>query len=279
MRPKALRAPRLRRIAVALVLGAITNVLVAGWCVYGVSTHLRWVYCGYWSEGGRDYGVSLHASAGKAMSYWHEADPGETRYVAWKAGVTSADPTEAGVPPGRRPPRWTTFGDERIARRLAEHPSVGTPGGLAVSSRCDVAYGWPLLSFRGGMMNLATGSGRGWLVEHDFGPELPMIETPEGPRTANGRPMMTMTEPRTMPLTPILSGAMVNTAVYGGAWWVVLFVPGVVRRWRRRRRGRCVACGYDRRGIGVEAVCPECGDHEPAARAAGGAAMVTGDRG
>jgi hypothetical protein len=28
---------------------------------------------------------------------------------------------------------------------------------------------------------------------------------------------------------------------------------------RRRKRGRCPKCGYDRRGIAAEARCPECG--------------------
>ncbi len=41
--------------------------------------------------------------------------------------------------------------------------------------------------------------------------------------------------------------------------------PGVYRRWRRRRAGRCAKCGYDLRGLppapdrGSDSVCPECG--------------------
>lgn len=40
-----------------------------------------------------------------------------------------------------------------------------------------------------------------------------------------------------------------------------------VRRWRRRRRGWCVGCGYDRFGLAAGAACPECN----APGAAGGA--------
>ena len=36
------------------------------------------------------------------------------------------------------------------------------------------------------------------------------------------------------------------------------FACGSVRRWRRRRRGRCLECGYNLTG-NVSGVCPECG--------------------
>ena len=36
------------------------------------------------------------------------------------------------------------------------------------------------------------------------------------------------------------------------------FVRGPVRRWRRRRKGLCIPCGYDLTG-NVSGVCPECG--------------------
>jgi hypothetical protein len=39
---------------------------------------------------------------------------------------------------------------------------------------------------------------------------------------------------------------------------------GRVRKRARARRGLCASCGYDRRGLGADAACPECG-----ARAAG----------
>lgn len=61
-----------------------------------------------------------------------------------------------------------------------------------------------------------------------------------------------------LPILPIWSGLIVNTAVYGGAWWLVLIGPRRARRWRRRRRGWCVACGYDLEGQ-VVGGCPECG--------------------
>jgi hypothetical protein len=59
-----------------------------------------------------------------------------------------------------------------------------------------------------------------------------------------------------LPVTPLWPGFLVDTAFWGGAAFVVWSVPGFVRRGARRRRGRCVRCGYELKGL---AVCPECG--------------------
>ncbi len=37
------------------------------------------------------------------------------------------------------------------------------------------------------------------------------------------------------------------------------FIRGPLRRWRRSRRGECLACGYNLTG-NVSGVCPECGE-------------------
>ena len=44
------------------------------------------------------------------------------------------------------------------------------------------------------------------------------------------------------------------------AYPTIAFVRGPLRRWRHRREGRCVKCGYDLRGS-VFGVCSECGNH------------------
>jgi hypothetical protein len=53
---------------------------------------------------------------------------------------------------------------------------------------------------------------------------------------------------------------LLNPLIVGGAAWVVLVVPWflgiIITRWSRRRRGRCMACGYP---IGTSSVCTECG--------------------
>ena len=118
----------------------------------------------------------------------------------------------------------------------------------------DEAYGWPLLSFRGGydVVPLAQVN-----MQHDFGPALPEIWThePQNYQTC---------EPRTVPLRPMWRGVAVNSLVYGAAWWVVVVVTGATRRWLRQDSGVCRGCGYDLRGLASGAVCPECGAEAPA---------------
>ena len=43
-----------------------------------------------------------------------------------------------------------------------------------------------------------------------------------------------------------------------GAYPAIAFSRGPLRRWHRRRLGRCLKCGYDLSG-NVSGVCPECG--------------------
>lgn len=59
-----------------------------------------------------------------------------------------------------------------------------------------------------------------------------------------------------LPLRPVWPGFAVNAALYAGVCWVLLATPGFVVRWRRRRNGRCPACGYDLAGLDR---CSECG--------------------
>ncbi len=66
---------------------------------------------------------------------------------------------------------------------------------------------------------------------------------------------------RVIPLAPIWLGFAVDTLFYGLAWVVLIALvvgPGALRRASRRRRGRCLRCAYDLRGIPAGA-CPECG--------------------
>ncbi len=43
------------------------------------------------------------------------------------------------------------------------------------------------------------------------------------------------------------------------AYPAVAFVRGPLRRWRRRRKGQCVTCGYNLTG-NTSGRCPECGE-------------------
>lgn len=69
---------------------------------------------------------------------------------------------------------------------------------------------------------------------------------------------------RRLPIEPVWLGFFGDVVLFGGGLWVLLRVRGVVRRYVRWKRGRCLECGYP---IGGSAVCTECGGVvAPAAR-------------
>jgi len=61
-----------------------------------------------------------------------------------------------------------------------------------------------------------------------------------------------------LPLRPIWPALVGDAAVFGAAWSIALLGPAWARREVRRRRGRCVMCGYDLGGHDAGG-CPECG--------------------
>ena len=58
--------------------------------------------------------------------------------------------------------------------------------------------------------------------------------------------------------TAVVVGLWLPTAIFA-AYPSIAFIRGPVRRWRRRRKGWCVKCGYDLIE-NVSGVCPECGE-------------------
>ena len=65
-----------------------------------------------------------------------------------------------------------------------------------------------------------------------------------------------------LPVMPVWPGFVVNTLVFAVVAVAAVVVPGVARASVRRRRGRCIACGYDLSGLDT---CPECGTAAPEA--------------
>ena len=59
-----------------------------------------------------------------------------------------------------------------------------------------------------------------------------------------------------VPVYPRWPGFAINTIFYAAILWVMFFVPGMLKRTLRRRRGQCPACAYP---VGTSNVCTECG--------------------
>jgi len=118
-----------------------------------------------------------------------------------------------------------------------------------------LAYGWP---WRAARLQRWEPHGR-VLLRHRRDPS----------RLRNGRALRlphhwNAAGPVWLPLEPVWPGLIGNLLVLSAAPAFVLAGCGAARRGLRRRRGRCPCCGYDRRGVALRAVCPECG-HRPAA--------------
>ncbi len=59
-----------------------------------------------------------------------------------------------------------------------------------------------------------------------------------------------------LPLRPIWPGFAINTLFYATLLWLLIPGPFALRRFIRRKRGQCPACGYP---AGESAICSECG--------------------
>lgn len=64
--------------------------------------------------------------------------------------------------------------------------------------------------------------------------------------------------PIDVPYLPLWRGLILNTLFYAAIWWGLLALPRLIRRTLRIRRGLCVRCAYDMRGL-TKTRCPECG--------------------
>jgi hypothetical protein len=68
---------------------------------------------------------------------------------------------------------------------------------------------------------------------------------------------------RAMPRAVLPLGFAIDALIFGFTLPVCVLAIGRIRRWRRRRRGWCPACGYNRAGLPCDAKCPECGTLPP----------------
>ncbi len=71
---------------------------------------------------------------------------------------------------------------------------------------------------------------------------------------------MIVTDLRILPLRPIWRGMIVDVCFYAALLYSANPGVGALKRWHRRRHGRCPVCAYDLRGQDPSSVvCPECG--------------------
>ena len=107
--------------------------------------------------------------------------------------------------------------------------------------------GWPLRTVRGAELFVNGDERYEWAIR------IPVEHHPKEYIGYWGHGMG-----RVLPLRPIWPGFLINTLFYALVLWLLWSTPFAARRLIRKRRGRCVKCGYDLTGTEHE-VCPECG--------------------
>lgn len=116
------------------------------------------------------------------------------------------------------------------------------------------AAGWPMLCLASTSSETTTGQRRtSWS----------MRLLPASPPSAAAPPDP---DRGAVPLRPLPLGLAANTLLFAAPLLIMLVIIPTARRALRRRRGRCAACGYDRRGLEAGQPCPECGSTHAVAR-------------
>ena len=205
-----------------LLLGAVVNVAVAWSCSIFVDVHSVDRQCVGDVFG---WGFDVWRTAGATRIHCNEFV-----MCAVGAGYDAPPPVPDSVP-------WwgpTDFGQFRRNGRYIGPPMEDARGWPLLSMWCEYEYVWPPGAWRTN-------------IEHGA-MSVPMT------RAGRGRRPITMG----LPLRPIWHGFLANSAFYAVLLYSLTGAPFTVRQSRRRRRGRCLSCGYDLRGRPSQG-CPECG--------------------
>jgi hypothetical protein len=168
----------------------------------------------------------------------------------------------AGERPGWLPASWAAAADSGERSR-------GTSWGFSwleseigrYSLRRD-EFGWPfraVVRYSAGVPHVPGDSFRGEAMRAFFAEFDAAAGLRAGVNLPRWVPRDTSLGPE-VAVWPQWPGLVMNVALYAGMVLLLWWGPGAARRRVRRRRGWCVACGYDLKGSGGSGgVCPECG--------------------
>lgn len=171
---------------------------------------------------------------------------------------------------GRGHTIWQGFDsdNEYPSREIAvpKHSILSAPPRFEHDQVFEHTVGWPIESWR-----------VRWLRHPSFYGQLSSMDVSGGLMLARRDNSQPYPAQRFLALSPHWSGAFANAGIWSGAWLGIAMLaaaPGAMRSMRRRRRKRCVICGYDLRGRD-EGVCPECGSPRSARRPVIGGGLLT----
>ncbi|MFZ4576147.1 MAG: hypothetical protein ACOYN0_17315 [Phycisphaerales bacterium] len=174
-------------------------------------------------------------------------------YYAWDLpGRTSVTAQNLPIPVGRARPTGA-LANWSDGFRVPSYTRLSTEPGVQIANG---AYGWPFRCLRSSVRVPTTPGGGGPVYQDQL--MLSPTFRPSGLAAS-------------LPLRPIWTGLLGNTAFWLLAWGVWRHGGARVRATARRRRGVCTECGYDLKGD-YSTGCPECGWGRPAERKLNGGA-------
>lgn len=221
-----------RRLLACLVLGVLSTIAVA------------WALSPSWGRRGvSSTGLTLWNAEGHGGAMINRFRWFGSVEISVSAGAVGVP--EYGVTPGEVSdlvPWW--------AMSLVPGRSEWRKDGPYVQRRIEIR-GWPMPAMWWALEAAPNPYGY-WPLEAMNG--LVISKTWQGPvREYPGD------KPFVLPLLPAGLGFLVDAAFYGVLWTIPLLAIPAWRRARRRSRGLCPLCGYDLKGAGPGAPCPECG--------------------
>jgi hypothetical protein len=244
---------RVLLVALLLLVGALVNFIVAnglGWFVPVSSETYLFVSL----APNCTAMVFERRGFGKRELSWEAMD--DRRAKSWEVGW--AERNAPGRPPARRIapselPNWCAAWNPDWRRLEQETWAAAINSNFSFSPPLDIAIGWPLVSWS-------------CFTEPRLQPRKPKQDP--GPVVHGGAIVETWgyhgvpgieNRVRALAWRPIWPGFVLNTIFYALLTWSLIRAPRTLRRWRRRRAGLCLACGYDLKGLAEGAPCPECG--------------------
>ena len=236
---------RLFKLALFLTIGAVINVAVA----WGLAWKLDV------TRGHSTVKNLIEAEVGKETPYhlwgvYRLKRPGAMRVFSYH--ITASTGSSDGRDPGSLLPSWNQDYFLEIHRDE-----------LNKFARMQDGRGWPMLALWGQAVADSKQSSQPFCeVEYailltDF-IDRTLFSFGPSPFLSLYREVSTLWQVRFLPLRPIWLGFAINTIFYASLLWCVTLGPFTARRIIRRKRGRCIKCGYDLR-VTSDGGCPECG--------------------